>query len=382
MKSKPFLHRRILVAIKSCLAAFSFSADAAEPQKAAQIHYPLDSQETFTGPEALFSGEVQVKMLFPENDTAHYSGAYVTFQPGARTAWHQHPAGQHMVVTDGTALTGTRDGKVIEFHQGETVWCPKEIDHWHGATPHSAMTHLVVTGSKDGANVIWKEKVTDQQYLAAQKQQTVDIKILNKPQQAMVAIAAFTASGELQKLQKAVADGLDSGLTINEIKEIQMHLYAYAGFPRSLNALATTMQVIATRKSNGIADAVGVELDPLAGPQDSLAMGIKVQTQLAGQPVTGPLFDFAPYSNVLLQKHLFGDLFARDILDFKSREIATVAALANMPAVTPQLTAHIGIAVNAGLTHKQLQAIAQVLANKVNQASADAVTQALNNSNQ
>lgn len=126
----------------------------------AQVHYPEGSQQAFKGPEQYFSGDVQVKMVFPENPSANYSGAFVTFQPGARTAWHQHPAGQHMVVISGTALTGTRDGKVIRFEPGEAVWCPPDLDHWHGATLDQAMQHLVITGSKNGQNVIWKEKVS------------------------------------------------------------------------------------------------------------------------------------------------------------------------------------------------------------------------------
>lgn len=130
-----------------------------------QTFYPAGSQKSFKGPLDFFTGDVQVDMLFPSNETAHYSGAYVTFQPGARTAWHYHPAGQYMIVTDGVALTGTRDGKIVTFKKGETVWCPPEIDHWHGATPDAPMTHLVITGTKDGRNVIWKEKVTDEQYL-------------------------------------------------------------------------------------------------------------------------------------------------------------------------------------------------------------------------
>jgi quercetin dioxygenase-like cupin family protein len=128
-----------------------------------QHHYEHGSQPSFKGKDQYFTGEVQVQMLFPSNDTAHYSGAYVTFQPGARTAWHSHPAGQHMLVVSGTGLTGTRDGKIIEFHEGESVWCPPGIDHWHGAAGNKPMTHLVITGSKDGKNVIWKDKVTDAQ---------------------------------------------------------------------------------------------------------------------------------------------------------------------------------------------------------------------------
>ncbi|MEZ5583346.1 MAG: cupin domain-containing protein [Candidatus Competibacteraceae bacterium] len=143
---------------------FSQAGVAADDQPASQTLYPAGSQQSFKGPETYFTGEVQVDMLFPGNDTAHYSGAYVTFQPAARTAWHLHPAGQHMIVTSGIALTGTRDGKIIEFKAGETVWCPPNLDHWHGATPHAKMTHLVITGSLDDKNVIWKEKVSDEAY--------------------------------------------------------------------------------------------------------------------------------------------------------------------------------------------------------------------------
>ncbi len=130
-----------------------------------QIAYPAGSQKSFPGPAQFFTGTVQVDMLFPANETAHYSGASVTFQPGARTAWHYHPAGQHMIVTSGTALTGTRDGKILSFKEGETIWCPPDLDHWHGATPNAPMTHLVITGDLNGKNVIWKEQVTDAQYL-------------------------------------------------------------------------------------------------------------------------------------------------------------------------------------------------------------------------
>ena len=144
--------------------AISGQAIAAEVNSPAQEIYPAGSQRSFKGPDNLFTGEVQVDILFPANETAHYSGAYVTFQPGARTNWHLHPAGQHMVVTDGVGLTGTRDGKIVTIKTGDAVWCPPDIDHWHGATPDSPMTHLVLTGVLDGENVIWKEQVSDEQY--------------------------------------------------------------------------------------------------------------------------------------------------------------------------------------------------------------------------
>ena len=144
--------------------AYAGSKKAPEKGKDLQVVYRAGSQGSFDGPAEYFTGKVRVEMLFPANETAHYSGAYVTFEPGARTAWHLHPARQHMIVTSGVGLTGTRDGKITEFKAGDTIWCPPDIDHWHGATPHAPMTHLALTGVLDGKNVIWKEKVTDEQY--------------------------------------------------------------------------------------------------------------------------------------------------------------------------------------------------------------------------
>lgn len=155
----------IIVSILLIIPVLSTATEAPEHEAGKQLVYRAGTQGSFKGPDTYFTGDVQVDLLFPPNDTAHYSGAYVTFQPGARTAWHYHPAGQHMIVTSGIALTGTRDGKIVRFTEGESLWCPPDIDHWHGATPEAPMTHLVITGSRDGKSVIWKEKVTDQQYL-------------------------------------------------------------------------------------------------------------------------------------------------------------------------------------------------------------------------
>lgn len=140
------------------------TSETPEQENSTQALYKAQSQKSFKGPEDWFTGDVEVHPIFPDNETAHYAGAYVTFQPSARTAWHLHPAGQHMVVTSGVGLTGTRDGKIVTMKEGDAVWCPADIDHWHGATPDAPMTHLVITGVLDGKNVVWKEKVTDEQY--------------------------------------------------------------------------------------------------------------------------------------------------------------------------------------------------------------------------
>lgn len=377
MKSKKPPFRTILLALPGAL---SESGVAADELLADQVLYPAGSQQSFKGPDAYFTGAVQIDMLFPGNDNAHYSGAYVTFQPGARTAWHLHPAGQHMVVTSGLALTGTRDGKIIEFNEGETVWCPPDIDHWHGATPGAPMTHIVITGSRDGENVIWKEKVTDAEYHGGHERRekaAVDIHALSEKQQAIVPIAAFTANGDLESLKIAVRSGLNAGLTVNEIKELQIHLYAYAGFPRALNGLATLMAVLDERKAQGVEDAVGEEASQFPEDKNSLDVGKAVQTELVGRPVTGPLFDFASGINRLLQRHLFGDLFARGVLDYQGREIATVSALASLDGVDSQLESHIAIASNVGLIQTQMMELAAVLSKTVGEKEGRRAAQAV-----
>lgn len=163
MQSKKGLSKTLLLILGTCVGISAWAGEAVT-SPSIQVLYPSGSQQSFQGPESYFTGDVQVDIIFPGNETAHYSGALVTFQPGARTAWHSHPAGQHMIITSGTAVTGTRDGNLIEAHQNDVVWCPPNIDHWHGATTDSAMTHMVITGNLEGENVIWKEKVSDVQY--------------------------------------------------------------------------------------------------------------------------------------------------------------------------------------------------------------------------
>ncbi|WP_345814838.1 carboxymuconolactone decarboxylase family protein [Paraburkholderia sp. PREW-6R] len=185
---------------------------------------------------------------------------------------------------------------------------------------------------------------------------------LSTQQQAIAPIAAFAAAGDLPRLDDALNLGLDAGLAIGEIKEMLVQLYAYAGFPRSLNALGQLMKVTDARRDRGIHDATGS--DPRrAIPQGDalLAAGTANQTKLAGAPVSGPLFDFAPAIDTFLKTHLFGDIFERDNLDWKSRELATVGALAALSGVGSQLQAHIRISLNVGLSTSQLHQMAEVL---------------------
>ena len=201
--------------------------------------------------------------------------------------------------------------------------------------------------------------------------QTMKNEGLNAKQQTIVTIAAFTASGDLQKLKTALNEGLDAGLTVNEIKEILVQMYAYAGFPRSLNGIDTFMGVLKERDAKGIKDKLGKEPSPLPDNKSSIELGTEIQTRLAGRPVTGAIYAFTPAIDQFLKGHLFGDIFGRDNLDFQSREIATISALASMAGLNPQLQAHFSIGFNVGLTEAQMRSLVSVLEAKVGKKEAD-----------
>jgi quercetin dioxygenase-like cupin family protein len=144
--------------------AIAGRAMADETGKKSQTISRAGSQPSVKGPSEYFTGNVRVDPLFPAKDAAPFSGAYVTFEPGARSAWHIHPTGQHLLVTAGVGRTGEWEGKVEEIKAGDVIWCPPKLKHWHGASPTTAMTHIAITGTLNGKNVEWMEKVTDEQY--------------------------------------------------------------------------------------------------------------------------------------------------------------------------------------------------------------------------
>ncbi|ANQ19707.1 carboxymuconolactone decarboxylase family protein [Vibrio natriegens] len=196
-------------------------------------------------------------------------------------------------------------------------------------------------------------------------------------EKAIIPIAAFAASGEIEKLKVSLNEGLDAGLTINETKEVLGQLYAYAGFPRSLNALAAFMQVLEERKSNGIEDVVGPESSPLPTDKTSLEFGAENQTKLIGVEVKGPLFDFSPQIDEYLKSHLFGDIFARDVLTWKQREVATIATLSNIPGVNSQLAAHYNISMNNDVTVDELKEFITIIEKQVGEDVANNAQQVL-----
>ncbi|MCC7183840.1 MAG: carboxymuconolactone decarboxylase family protein [Rhodocyclaceae bacterium] len=201
---------------------------------------------------------------------------------------------------------------------------------------------------------------------------------LSARQQAIPLIAAAMATSDMPRLNAALNGGLDAGLTVSEAREILVQLYAYTGFPRSLNALGELMRVVEARRARGIQDAPGREPSRAIPTGDALiAAGTANQTKISGAPVQGPLFDFAPIINKYLQAHLFGDIFERDNLDWQSRELATVGALAATPGVEPQLRSHIAASLRVGLTAAQLRQVIQLLAESGDSGAAQRAREAL-----
>jgi quercetin dioxygenase-like cupin family protein len=124
----------------------------------------VGSEPSRQGPDEWFSGTVRVDPLFQANNPARTTGASVTFEPGARTAWHTHPLGQTLIVTAGSGRVQRQGGPIEEIHPGDVIWFPPGEKHWHGASPTTAMTHIAIQEQLDGKAVDWMEKVTDEQY--------------------------------------------------------------------------------------------------------------------------------------------------------------------------------------------------------------------------
>ena len=126
------------------------------------------SKASARGSADFFTGSVRIDPLIPTTPPARLGGAFVTFEPGARSAWHTHPLGQMLIVTAGCGLVQSEGGPVVKIRPGDVVWCPPGEKHWHGATSSTAMTHIAMLESLDGKNVNWMQHVTDQEYAAGE----------------------------------------------------------------------------------------------------------------------------------------------------------------------------------------------------------------------
>ncbi len=154
---------RKLLILAALIAGAAATAQAQEP---AMIVKRSGSQPSQTGPGEWFTGSVRIDPLNTAPAPARHGAASVTFEPGARTAWHTHPLGQTLIVTSGAGWTQCEGEAVVKIRAGDVIWCPPGHRHWHGATPTTAMTHIAIQEALDGKMVEWMEHVTDEQYLA------------------------------------------------------------------------------------------------------------------------------------------------------------------------------------------------------------------------
>jgi quercetin dioxygenase-like cupin family protein len=153
---------KVMAGLALATLATSSPASAAEGQ-----HMDIQrvgSKASARGPDEWFTGTVRIDPLFDRPDPARVNGAHVTFEPGARTAWHTHPLGQTLIVTSGCGWVQQEGGPVEEVRPGDVVWFPPDVKHWHGAAATTAMSHIAIQEKLNGSPVTWMEKVTDEQY--------------------------------------------------------------------------------------------------------------------------------------------------------------------------------------------------------------------------
>lgn len=208
-------------------------------------------------------------------------------------------------------------------------------------------------------------------------------KTLDMKQEKLITIASFTAKGDLYKLKVQLNEGLDAGLTVNQVKEIIVHTYAYCGFPRAIRALQTLMAVLDERRAEGITDEWGPEASPITDTRDKYERGKDILAQLAGTPPpsrrpTRGYAAFCPEIETFLKEHLFADIFERDVLTFSQREMVTVSVLINIGRVEPMMRSHMNLTLNTGITPEQLKEMIRVIRLNVGNPEADEATEVLN----
>ena len=197
---------------------------------------------------------------------------------------------------------------------------------------------------------------------------------LNAQQKSIVSIAALTAVGNLTQLKTQLNTGLDAGLTINEIKEVLVQLYAYCGFPRSLNGINTFFNVVDERKAKGITDVNGKDASPVTMAGSKYETGKQTLQLLTGVEEKGPKTGanaFAPIIDTFLKEHLFADIFSRNVLTYQQRELATISVLSAMEGVAPQLQFHLAVGMNIGLTESQLKQVFSIIETHIGKQQAE-----------
>ena len=322
-------------------------------------------------PAENFTGSARVEMLFEARDGSHASGGSVTFEPGARTAWHSHPGGQILIITAGTGRVQRWGDPIEEIRAGDVVRIPAGQKHWHGASPRASMTHLAITEPRDGMSVHWMEPVSDEQYSAAPSPQqdttgpsgalqqkiapglatlTDDVLFgdvwrrpeLSSRDRSLVTISVLIATGKPAQLAGHLARALDNGVRPSEASGLLAHLAIYCGWPSAVSALEVYDQVYTARKVDTA--ALRTAGSRLPAPASDAAHARAVNDELA---------TVAPKFVELTTKVVFDDVWRRSDLTLRDRSLVTIAALAAM-GDDDQLDSYLRRGPDGGLSRTQI----------------------------
>lgn len=326
--------------------------------------YPLGKK---LSPNPNFTGEVWLAPL-SEQKKLNVPMSNVTFEPGCRNSWHSHKAGQMLIATAGVGYYQEKGKPARRLFPGDIVEIAPDVVHWHGAAPDSWFAHVAITCNPQTNAAVWLEPVSDEQYREAvtgsESRYAEANHVLTAREQAIVAVASYTGKGDLEHLKLALVEALEAGMTINEINEVLIHAYAYCGFPRSLRAIQTFVQVVNARKANGMNDPIGREASVVNDNRSRYERGRDILAEISGTPASAPKAGyaiFAPTVERFLKEHLFADLFERDLLTYRERELATVSILAGVGGVEPMAVGHMSICLHLGITSGQLSALLNIV---------------------
>ncbi len=326
--------------------------------------YPLGEQLPIN---SNFTGEVWLAPI-SQNDSLHLPAANVTFAPCCINSWHYHTGGQILVATAGIGYYQEMGKPARRLFPGDIVEVAPGTVHWHGAAPDSWFAHIALKPNVANNQTVWLEPVGKDAYEKAVQESMKPIVSLTPRQQAIAAIGSYTGRGDLEHLPQAFEQGLEAGMTVNEIKEILVQSYAYCGFPRSLRAIQTFMKVLDERKAKGITDVVGRESSKVKSKGGKYDRGAAILKTLSGMDSAHPKTGygaFAPIIDKFLKEHLFADIFERDLLSYQDRELATVSFLAGVGGVEPMARGHMGICLHLGITKAQLSTLLDIVENNM-----------------
>ena len=394
------LVKTTLATALSIVAILTVRADDAPEKKDSHMEIKRSgSQPSSKGSADWFTGTVRVDPLFDAHDPARTSGGSVTFEPGARSAWHTHPLGQTLIVTAGVGRVQRWGGPVEEIRAGDVIWTPPGEKHWHGAAPTTGMTHIAIQEAMDGKVVNWMEKVSDEQYnmkptsetktsaatasaasmqitqpnvqgrrlspedvlqvapaLENYTQQRLYGDVWKRPglsprDRSIVTVTALIARGMAGALNYYIGQALDNGVKPREISEIITHLAFYSGFGNAFAAVGPAKEVFAQR-------GIGADQLPSVSPA-LLALDETAEAKRAAN--VGE--QFGKVSPALVQYTtdvLFRDLWLRPDLAPRDRSLVTVSALITSGQVA-QIPYHLNKAMDNGLTQTEAgEVIAQL----------------------